>query len=142
MLQAPKYGCSNKKGDSPSLSGKGPGVRSDSPSLLRRSRPQWGKGLGVRFCALAALLVLTAGIAAAVYAQAGGGYDLSWNTVDTGGATFAAGGGYTLSGTAGQPDAATWAGGGYRLTGGFWHAASAGATPGGADVYLPIVVKQ
>ncbi len=80
----------------------------------------------------------------AVYAQAGGGYDLTWNTVDTGGATFAGGaGGYTLSGTTGQPDAAVWSGGGYTLSGGFWHAGAAGGTPPGGEtkVYLPLIVK-
>ncbi len=98
--------------------------------------------------ALAALLVVAAGALPitdwasmlAVYAQAGGGYDLTWNTVDTGGATFAAGGGYTLGGTAGQPDAAVWSGGGYTLSGGFWHSAS-GAAGGETTVYLPIVIK-
>src|SRR5512135_2355461 len=98
--------------------------------------------------ALAALLALAIGAmpitdwasTIAVYAQAGGGYDLTWNTVDGGGVTFASGGGYTLGGTAGQPDAAVWSGGGYTLAGGFWHAS--GTPPGGASpVYLPIVVK-
>ncbi len=43
---------------------------------------------------LAALVVLALAVGAvSVYAQAGGGYDLTWNTVDTGGATFASGGG-------------------------------------------------
>jgi len=91
---------------------------------------------------LAVLLALALAVGAlAVYAQAGGGYDLTWNTVDAGGVTrnTASGGGYTLSGTAGQPDAATWTGGGYTLSGGFWHAAS-GA--GGTSVYLPIIVKN
>jgi hypothetical protein len=87
--------------------------------------------------ALALLLALVVG-AAAVYAQAGGGYDLAWNTVDTGGVTFASADGYTLGGTPGQPDAALWSGGGYTLAGGFWHTASAG---GGMAVYLPIIVK-
>ncbi|MGQ9490823.1 MAG: hypothetical protein ACUVS6_08935 [Anaerolineae bacterium] len=32
-------------------------------------------------------------------AQSGGGYDLSWSTVDGGGATFSAGRGYSLGGT-------------------------------------------
>ncbi len=60
---------------------------------------------------LAALLALVLAVGAApiadwastiaVYAQAGGGYDLTWNTVDGGGATFSSGGGYTLGGTAG-----------------------------------------
>jgi hypothetical protein len=93
---------------------------------------------------LALFLVLAIGTIA-VYAQAGGGYDLTWNTVDAGGATryTAAAGGYSLSGTAGQPDAARWSGGGYALAGGFWHAAPAGTTPGGAGaVYLPIIVRN
>jgi len=95
----------------------------------------------VAYLALAVLLVLTAGVAVAVHAQSGGGYDLTWNTVDNGGVSFASGGGYTLGGTAGQPDAATWSGGGYTLVGGFWGAASAGGAPGGGKVYLPIIVK-
>ncbi len=98
-------------------------------------------------CLLSALLVLAAGVA--VYAQAGGGYDLTWNTVDGGGVTFASGGGYTLGGTAGQPDAATWGGAsaplsmGYTLSGGFWHAGAGGGTPPGGEttVYLPLIVK-
>ncbi len=84
------------------------------------------------------LAVLLAVGATAVYAQAGSGYDLTWNTVDTGGVTFAVGaGGYTLGGTAGQPDAAVWSGGGYTLVGGFWHV----GVGGGTEVYLPIIVK-
>ncbi len=102
---------------------------------------------------LAALVVLAlaagapiadwASTTAAVYAQAGGGYDLTWNTVDTGGVTFASGGGYTLSGTAGQPDAARWSGDGYTLNGGFWHAGevTGGTPPGEGGVYLPIIVR-
>ncbi len=95
---------------------------------------------------LAALLALAVGTA--VYAQAGGGYDLTWNTVDGGGVTrsTAAAGGYTLpkgsiavSGTAGQPDADTWTGGGYTLAGGFWHAPLG---PGATSVYLPIILRN
>ncbi len=87
--------------------------------------------------ALAALLVLAVGVIA-VHARASGIYDLTWNTVDSGGVTFAGDEAYTLSGTAGQPDAAVWSGGGYTLAGGFWHA---GAAPGGgAGVYLPIIL--
>ena len=48
-------------------------------------------------------------------------YDVSWFTVDGGGATFSAGGTYSLSGTIGQPDAGAPATGGpYSLVGGFW----------------------
>jgi hypothetical protein len=113
----------------------GRGIR--SPSLR-------GKGSGVRSVALALLVVLAllaAGVVI-VYAQSGGGFDLTWNTLDNGGVTFATGGGYTLGGTVGQADAATWSGGGYTLAGGFWHAASAGAAPSGGKVYLPIIVKD
>ena len=85
--------------------------------------------------ALAALLLLAGG--AVVHAQTGGGYDLSWNTVDGGGAMFSTGGSYSLGGAIGQPDAGTLSGGGYTLVGGFW---------GGAaiqyKVFLPLVLKQ
>ena len=93
---------------------------------------------------LGVLLTLAAVAAVAVYAQSGGGFDLTWNTIDNGGVTFSSGGGYTLGGTAGQPDAATWSGGGYTLTGGFWHAARAsGTAPGsGSGVYLPLILKN
>ena len=52
-------------------------------------------------------------------AQSGGGYDLSWYTIDGGGG-MSTGGDYVLSGTMGQPDAGMMAGGDYELTGGFW----------------------
>jgi len=65
------------------------------------------------------------------------GYDLSWSTVDGGGATFSTGGGYSLGGTIGQPDAGAMSGGGYSLSGGFW---------GGIEyflrIYLPLILKQ
>ena len=46
--------------------------------------------------------------------------DLSWFTIDGGGATACAGGTLTLGGTVGQPDAGALAGGAYSLLGGFW----------------------
>jgi hypothetical protein len=58
-----------------------------------------------------------------VQAQSGGGYDLSWSTVDGGGGT-STNGGYTLSGTIGQPDAGTMSNGPYTLVGGFWSGTS------------------
>jgi len=70
-------------------------------------------------------------------AQSGGGYDLTWNTVDGGGYTFSTGGGYTLGGTVGQPDAGALTGGGYTLTGGFW-----GGAAGQYRVYLPLVLRN
>jgi hypothetical protein len=89
---------------------------------------------------LTVLLVLAGGIAA-VQAQSGGGYDLTWNSVDGSGATFSSGGGYTLGGTAGQPDAATWSGGGYTLSGGFWGGGAGGTGPRPHTTYLPVVLK-
>ncbi|MEJ5312550.1 MAG: hypothetical protein WHX52_22515 [Anaerolineae bacterium] len=85
---------------------------------------------------LAFLVVLmwTAGIA---LAQSGGGYDLSWSTIDGGGHTFSSGGGYTLGGTVGQADAGALSGGSYTLAGGFW--------PGAAveyRIYLPLVLRN
>jgi hypothetical protein len=81
---------------------------------------------------LAALLL----VASIVLAQTGGGYDLSWSTIDGGGYTFSTGGDYTLGGTVGQPDAGSLTGGGYTLVGGFW---------GGVAqycVYLPLVLRD
>ena len=85
------------------------------------------------FLALAAFLLL----ASAALAQSGGGYDLSWNTVDGGGYTFSAGVDYTLGGTVGQPDPGLLIGGGYILGGGFWR--------GGAVAqyfYLPLMLRN
>ncbi|HEY77478.1 MAG TPA: hypothetical protein G4O00_15080 [Thermoflexia bacterium] len=84
---------------------------------------------------VAVLFLVVAGV---VLAQSGGGYDLSWYTVDNGGYTFSSGGDYTLGGTVGQPDAgAAMTGGGYTLVGGFW-----GGEAGGYRVYLPLVLKN
>ena len=71
-------------------------------------------------------------------AQSGGGYDLTWSTLDGGGYTFSAVGGYQLGGTIGQPDAGALSGGGYTLSGGFW---GDGALGGPYRVYLPIVLR-
>ena len=97
--------------------------------------------VGSIFLAVVTFGLLAAGVAA-VYAQSGGGYDLTWNTVDNGGVTFSSSGGYELGGTAGQPDAATWSGEGYTLAGGFWSAASGSAALGGGKIYLPVIVKN
>ena len=95
-------------------------------------------GAASRRTLLVVCLLLLA--ASAVLAQSGGGYDLSWSTVDGGGQTFSTGGNYSLGGTAGQPDAGLLAGGGYSLVGGFW---SGGAPPGNLyQVYLPVVLRN
>jgi len=78
------------------------------------------------------IFLLLTGVA---LAQTGGGYDLSWSTIDGGGTTWSEGGGYSLGGTVGQPDAGVLSGGGYTLAGGFW----AGAA--GYRVFLPLVLR-
>jgi hypothetical protein len=65
------------------------------------------------------------------------GYDLSWYTIDGGGATFSTGGSYSLGGSIGQPDAGSLSGGSYQLNGGFW-----GGTSISYNIYLPLVLKN
>lgn len=82
--------------------------------------------------------------AAAVYAQGGADYDLSWSTIDGGGSTTTTeGGDYILMSTAGQSDAGpvTLEGGGYSLTGGFWPSGAADSSGDGGDIYLPVIMK-
>lgn len=86
---------------------------------------------------LLALLLLLPALA---LAQSGGGYDLTWNTIEGGGITFSTGGSYSLGGTAGQLDAGVLSGGGYTLAGGFWPGGAGGVV--GYRVYLPLVVKN
>ena len=81
------------------------------------------KSIGQRIAGWLLLAVL--GAAGSAAAQSGGGYDLSWHTVDGGGATFSSGGAFTLGGTAGQPDAGNRAGGTFTHSGGFWYGPSA-----------------
>jgi hypothetical protein len=85
--------------------------------------------------ALTVLLLLTG----AALAQAGGGYDLGWSSVDAGGYTFSTGSGYSLGGTIGQPDAGVLAGGEYTLGGGFWGGGVMAAQ--GYEVYVPILLR-
>lgn len=95
-----------------------------------------------RFGPLCLQALLFAGVlllaAATIAAQSGGGYDLSWNTVDGGGGS-SSGGTYTLSGTVGQPDAGLLTGGAYRLAGGFW---GGGAIAMEHRIYLPLVLRN
>jgi uncharacterized membrane protein len=91
----------------------------------------------VVFLGLAALVLLAATALAQVPEQT---YDLSWWTVDGGGATFSTGGGYSLGGTIGQPDPGVLSGGGYELGGGFWGGGVPAAGPG-YHIYLPLVVR-
>ncbi|MFN0135578.1 MAG: hypothetical protein ACKVS9_05600 [Phycisphaerae bacterium] len=64
-------------------------------------------------------------------------FDLSWHTIDGGGATFSTGGTYEVGGTIGQPDAGRMTGGIFEISGGFWACAAAGKPctfPGDLDV--------
>ena len=83
--------------------------------------------------ALAALLMAGRQTAAA---QTGGGYDLTWNSVDGGGTTFSSGGGYSLGATIGQPDAGAASGGAYSLRGGFW-----AGVPANYNAFVPIAMR-
>lgn len=74
-----------------------------------------------RRAALMAVVVLFA--ASSVLAQSGGGFDLSWFTVDSGGGE-SSGGGFTVNGTIGQPDAGQVSGGDFTVSGGFWDAST------------------
>ena len=95
-------------------------------------RPHWRPGL---IClALLVLVALAVLLAVPILAQAGGGYDLTWNSFDGGGGTSSSGG-YTLSGSLGQPDASLASGAGYTLSGGFWQAAD------GPSLFLPIIQR-
>ena len=66
---------------------------------------------------------------ATAFGQSGGGFDLSWSSIDGGGGT-STGGVYAVSGTIGQPDAGTLTGGSYELVGGFWGVVAAIQTAG------------
>jgi hypothetical protein len=79
------------------------------------------------------LSLLLFALSAVAFAQIGGGYDLSWNTIDGGGGT-ATGGSYMLDGAIGQPDAGALSGGAYTLNGGFWQIA-------GYTIYAPAVQR-
>jgi len=95
-------------------------------------------GAGRLTVPLAVCLLLLA--APAVLAQSGGGYDLSWSTVDGGGEASSSGGVYILGGTAGQPDAGLLTGGSYTLGGGFWGGGA--VTLPKYIVYLPLILRQ
>lgn len=93
------------------------------------------KTILILLIALAALFVALSVSNTPTLAQSGGGYDLTWSTIDGGGGS-SSGGGYSLAGTIGQPDAAVLIGGGYTLNGGFWP----GAAPN-YKLFLPLVLK-
>ena len=84
--------------------------------------------------ASAVVIVALTILMGASLARADGGFEITWYTVDGGGATFSAGDGYTLGGTIGQPDAGgPQTADGYTLQGGFWGAALEGEAASPAE---------
>ncbi|MCX6026041.1 MAG: hypothetical protein NTY23_07275 [Chloroflexi bacterium] len=70
-------------------------------------------------------------------AQSGGGYELTWSTIDGGGGA-STGGDYSLAGTIGQPDAGQMSSGSYEVGGGFWSAFSEVVY----RIFLPLVLRN
>jgi hypothetical protein len=89
------------------------------------------------FLALLALAVTQTGTAGNDVTSLLNNFDLSWWTVDGGGATAVTGGAYSLGGTVGQADTAVLSGGNYNLAGGFW----SGAGESLYGIYLPVTVR-
>ena len=88
--------------------------------------------------AFLALNVRGGSVATVNAAPRDGVYDISWYTIDGGGAQALTGGTYWLGGTTGQPDAGALSGGTYTLSGGFWNAAQALLNQ---YFYLPFISK-
>ena len=94
-----------------------------------------------------AKLILVVGIlimmlASVAQAQSGGGYELRWTSIDTGGGAMT-GGAYSLTSTIGQPEpGATQNGGNYGLNGGVVDAGKSGqTTTGERRVYVPLILR-
>ncbi len=77
-----------------------------------------------KLIAAVAAIAVAATVAVVVLAQTGG-FDVTWQSTSTGGATAtSSGGGFELQGVIGQPGAGTSSGGGFELSGGFLSAAA------------------
>jgi hypothetical protein len=95
-----------------------------------------------RTLSLALALMVGLLVASAALAQTGGGYDLTWHTVDGGGGTVS-GGNFTLMGTAGQPEPGpALTGGSYTLYSGFWPASGEAPPSPDRHIYLPLVLRD
>ncbi len=97
--------------------------------------PALRAGASVTLALLILLALTTSHSIPSASAQSGGGYDLTWNSIDGGGAMFSTGGTYSLGGTIGQPDAGMMSGGSYSLIGGFW------VDFNGNRIMLPLILK-
>ncbi len=80
--------------------------------------------------------ILWAGLSVGAVAAFAQSYDLSWYTIEGGGAMRSTGGSFELSGTIGQPDAGAMTGGAFELTGGFWFEIPLGDCQDDGDVDL------
>jgi len=88
---------------------------------------------------LSLLLLLTLLLATGIVFSAPNGLDISWWTVDGGGAVpELSGGSYALQGTVGQADAGELSNGRFALDGGYWNTSISHSK---YTVYLPIVLK-
>jgi hypothetical protein len=86
---------------------------------------------------LALAMVCIIANATSTHAQSGGTYELTWSTIDGGGATFSTGGTYELGGTIGQPDASNnMSGGNFGLAGGFWTSVNVLS-----KLFLPLITR-
>ena len=79
-------------------------------------------------------LLLPSMVSATWAAATGPTYDLTWNTISGGGASFTTGGNFTLGATIVQSAAGSLSGGTFNLNSGFWQS-------GKFNIYLPLVKK-
>jgi len=107
--------------------------------MPHKTCPEHRRKIFLTLAILGLLVVALAVSNATVTAQSGGIYELTWSTIDGGGAMNLTGGAYTLSGTAGQFDAGSQSGGTYALGGGFW--TSIEAVVNSLKLYLPMISK-
>lgn len=69
----------------------------------------------------------------------GGGFTMSWFTMDGGGGA-SQGGNYTLNGTVGQFDAGSMSGGNYTVQGGYWQ--EQGFLAEAIQLFLPVILTE
>lgn len=78
----------------------------------------------IRLLTLVMTVVLASAAVQGIQAQTGGGIDLSWHVLSSGGASSSSGGSVTLGSSVGQFGSGTSSGGAVTLSGGFWNPAS------------------
>ncbi|HKP53636.1 MAG TPA: S-layer homology domain-containing protein [Chloroflexia bacterium] len=96
--------------------------------MKKEKKGLWRKIATSRPSLLLGTTLLLTLLALPVVAQVGGGFNLSWFSVDGGSITTTSGGNFSMGGTVGQPDAGIANGGQYTWTGGFWGVTGSTAT--------------